>query len=70
MKSEREKQLEEIIKILKEENDNLKDEVESLWMMMDELTRPPDDGWSKLLDKSNLDIVTRVLMMTKKKADA
>ena len=70
MKSDREKKLEAIIKILKEENDSLKEEVDSLWLMIDEMTSPPDDGWSQLLDESKLDIVTRTLMISKKKVDA
>jgi len=41
-----------------------------LWMMMDEMTRPGRDEWSQLVDELNLDIVTRALMISKKKVDA
>ena len=53
----------------KEENAKLKDEVDSLWAMMDEMTKSDIQNWSHLMEELKADVVTRALMVTKKKAD-
>jgi len=54
---------------LREENKQLKDEVDSLWMMLDEMTKTDIDNWSSILEELQLDVATRALMVSKKKAD-
>ena len=75
------KNKEEIIKILSEEindlieenkkliklNEQLQDEVESLWMIMDEMTQSDIDNHAHLLKDLKADIITKTLMMSKKK---
>ena len=53
----------------KKENAELKDEVESLWAMMDEITKSDIENFSHILDEIKADVVTKALMVTKKKAD-
>ena len=67
---EQRQKYEKIVNILLKENENLKDEVESLWMMMDEMTKTDIENWSKITSDLKLDVVSRALMVTKKKADA
>ena len=55
---------------LRSENKHLKDEVESLWMMMDEMTKSDIENWSHLIKDLEKDTAVRALMVTKKKADA
>jgi len=62
--------LEEKIIKARKENKNLKDEVDSLWAMMDEMTKSDVENWSHLLEELKTDVITRALMVTKKKADA
>ena len=62
------KLLEELIEKAKKENAELKDEVDSLWAMMDEITKSDIENFSHLLDELKADVVTRALMVTKKKA--
>jgi cell division septum initiation protein DivIVA len=50
-------------------NDNLRDEIESLWMMMDEMAKTDTKSWSGVMEDLKLDIATRTLMATKKKAE-
>ena len=65
----------EIDRLLKErevllrDNDRLKDEVESLWSMMDEMTKTDIENWSKILEELSMDVVHRALMVSKKKVD-
>ena len=65
----------EINKLLKEReillknNERLKDEVDSLWSMMDEMTKTDIENWSKILEELSLDVVHRALMVSKKKVD-
>jgi regulator of replication initiation timing len=54
---------------LKYENEQLKDEVESLWMMMDEMTKTDIENWTSILQELHIDVASRALMVTKKKAD-
>lgn len=75
------KNKEEIIKILSEEindlieenkkliklNEQLQDEVDSLWMIMDEMTQSDIDNHAHLLKDLKTDIITKTLMMSKKK---
>jgi len=62
--------LEKKLKELKEDNRRLQDEVDSLWMMMDEMTKADMDNWMHLLDEIETDVAVRALMVSKKKADA
>jgi regulator of replication initiation timing len=54
---------------LRSENKQLKDEVESLWMMMDEMTKTDIENWTSILQELHIDVASRALMVTKKKAD-
>ena len=65
MNDKKDKTIEKLVK----ENKRLRDEVESLWFMLDELTKTDIENWSSIFEKLDLDIATRVLMVTKKKAD-
>tara|TARA_R110000824_G_scaffold160894_1_gene335861 strand:- start:120 stop:350 length:231 start_codon:yes stop_codon:yes gene_type:complete len=64
------KKLKEKIRQLEEENKKLTDEVDSLWAMMDEMTKSDIENWSHLLKDIEKDVLVRALMITKKKADA
>ena len=69
---ELEKQIEiaeEALKKVKEENASLQDEVDSLWSMMDEITKSDIENWSHLVDELKTDVVEKSLMITKKVAD-
>jgi predicted nuclease with TOPRIM domain len=61
--------LEEMIRKAKKENAELKDEVDSLWAMMDEITKSDIENFSHILDEIRADVITKTLMVTKKKAD-
>ncbi len=61
--------LEELIKKAKKENAELQDEVESLWAMMDEITKSDIENFSHILEDIKADVITKTLMVTKKKAD-
>jgi len=60
---------EEALKKVREENISLQDEVNSLWAMMDEMTKSDIENWSHIMDEVKSDVITRTLMVTKKKAD-
>jgi predicted nucleic acid-binding Zn-ribbon protein len=60
---------EEALKKVKKENETLKDEVDSLWSMMDEITKSDVENFSHLLEEMKSDVITKTLMITKKKAD-
>ena len=62
--------LEEELEKLKEKNKKLTDEVESLWAMMDEMTKADIKNWAHLVEDLEKDVLVRALMVTKKKADA
>ena len=64
------KRLLKIVKKLKQSNEDLQDEVDSLWLMLDEMTKSDIENWSHLLDEIKADVATRALMVCKKKADA
>tara|TARA_R110000824_G_scaffold24884_6_gene87138 strand:+ start:1572 stop:1832 length:261 start_codon:yes stop_codon:yes gene_type:complete len=55
--------------ILLKNNERLRDEVDSLWSMMDEMTKTDIENWSKILEELSLDVVHRALMVSKKKVD-
>ena len=61
--------LEELIDKAKKENEALKDEVDSLWAMMDEITKSDIENFSHILDELRADVITKTLMVTKKKED-
>lgn len=61
--------LEKLIIKAKEENAKLKDEVDSLWAMMDEITKSDIENFSHILEELKADVITKALMVTKKKAD-
>ena len=65
MKDEKDKLIEKLVK----ENKELRDEVESLWFMLDEMTKTDVENWSSIFEKLDLDAASRALMVTKKKAD-
>jgi regulator of replication initiation timing len=66
---------EELIEIIAEnkeltvKNEALQDEVDSLWAMMDEITKSDIENFSHILDEIKADVVTRALMVSKKKVD-
>ena len=69
LKKEIEK-LEKLIEKAKKENAELKDEVDSLWAMMDEMAKSDVQNWTHILDKLEKDTAINVLMATKNKAEA
>jgi hypothetical protein len=83
MKADSKDELKSIIEVLKDEiyeladenkglvtkNENLQDEVDSLWAMMDEITKSDIENFSHILDEIRADVITRVLMVSKKKVD-
>jgi len=69
---ELEKQIEiadEALKKVREENEKLQDEVDSLWAMMDEITKSDIENWSHLVEGLKSDVIEKTLMITKKVAD-
>jgi predicted nuclease with TOPRIM domain len=55
---------------LDEANEKLQDEVDSLWAMMDEMTKTDIKNWAHILNKLEKDTKAHPLMITKKVADA
>jgi regulator of replication initiation timing len=49
---------------------SLRDEVNSLWAMMDEMTKSDIENWSHLLNEIKADVITRALMVSKTKGEA
>ena len=49
-------------------NENLQDENDSLWAMMDEITKSDIENFSNILEDLEKDVIVRSLMITKKKA--
>ena len=62
--------LKEHLKKANKEKEKLQDEVDSLWAMMDEMTKSDIENWTHLLDQLEKDTAVKALMVTKKKADA
>jgi len=56
-------------KKLEQANTKLQDEVDSLWAMLDEMTKTDIESWAKLAKDMKSDTVTKALMVSKK-ADA
>ena len=63
------KKLDKLIEKAKKENAELKDEVDSLWSMMDEITKSDIENFSHILEELKADVITKALMVTKKVAD-
>jgi len=66
---ELEKQIElaeEALKKVKKENVALKDEVDSLWAMMDETAKSDIENWSHIIDQVKSDVIAEALKATKK----
>ena len=64
------KELKEKNKLLQEENKKLRDENDSLWGMLDEITKSDVENYTHLLKELESDFITRALMITNKKVDA
>lgn len=66
---------EELIEVIAENkelvvrNEALQDEVDSLWAMMDEITKSDIQNFSHILDEIKADVITKALMVSKKKVD-
>jgi hypothetical protein len=69
MSKKDDKTKDQLINELQKENQQLKDEVDSLWMMLDEMTKTDIENWSSILEELQLDVASRALMVTKKKVD-
>jgi len=67
-----ESEIEELIEENKQlilKNEELQEEVDSLWLMMDEITKSDIENFSHILDEIKADVITRALMVSKKKVD-
>jgi pyrroloquinoline quinone (PQQ) biosynthesis protein C len=64
------KKLKQQLEKAEKEKEKLQDEVDSLWAMMDEMTKSDIENWSHLIKDLEKDTAVRALMVTKKKADA
>ena len=66
---------EEVVELIAEnkqlsaKKEALQDEVDSLWAMMDEITKSDIQNFSHILDEIKADAITRALMVSKKKVD-
>ena len=54
---------------LYDENLRLKDEVTSLWAMLDEITESDKAAWLKILEELDSDTLAKGMMISKKKVD-
>ena len=70
MSDEEIKNFEQQIKKIELEKEKLQDEVDSLWAMMDEMTKSDIENWAHLIKDLERDTAVRALMITKKIADA
>lgn len=59
----------EIIKQLQEENEQLREENDSLWFLLDEIKKADIKNWTHLLSQLKSTIASRALMATTLKAD-
>ena len=59
----------EKIEVLKESNVKLKDELDSLWSLMDELKEADIKNYSHLIKQLQQEYIEKSLMTTNKKAD-
>jgi len=62
------KEINNLIEALLAKNKALQDEVDSLWAMMDEITKSDIENFSNILEDLEKDVLVRSLMITKKKA--
>jgi len=62
------KKLVEINKNMVAKNASMRDEIDSLWLMMDEMTKSDIENWSSILEELKENVVVSALMVTKKKA--
>jgi len=62
------KKLVEINKNIVTKNAKMRDEIDSLWLMMDEMTKSDIENWSGILEDLKENVVVSALMVTKKKA--
>jgi len=60
------KETEENIKTIKEENAKLKDELDSLWSMMDELKESDIKNWAHVVKHLQEQYISESLISTKK----
>ena len=60
---------EKALKKVKKENTKLKDEVDSLWAMMDEIAESDIENWTHLVKDVQKGLEEKVLMTTTKVAD-
>ena len=63
------KNAKKVIEDIKKENKKLQEEVDSLWAMMDEMTKSDIESHAHLLKELESDALIRSLMITKKKVD-
>ena len=63
------KNAKKVIEEMKKENQKLQEEVDSLWAMMDEMTKSDIENHAHLLKELESDAFIRSLMITKKKVD-
>jgi len=63
------KKTEEDLEEVQKNNIKLRDELESLWSMMDELKKADIKNWGHLVKQLQDEMVTKSLMTTTKKAD-
>ena len=63
------KKTEESLKEVVDENAKLKDEVDSLWGLLDDINESDIENYSHLLEKVQQDAILNKLMTTTKKAD-
>tara|TARA_R110002073_G_scaffold241088_1_gene402929 strand:- start:617 stop:823 length:207 start_codon:yes stop_codon:yes gene_type:complete len=62
--------LEKQLNVLKQKNKKLQDEVDSLWAMMDEMTKADIENWKHLMKDLEKDTIVKALMVSKVKAEA
>ncbi len=63
------KNAKKVIEDIKKENKKLQEEVDSLWAMMDEMTKSDIENHAHLLKELESDALIKSLMITKKKVD-
>jgi len=66
----KEEEIKKRILELEKKNEELQDEVDSLWAMMDEMTAADIENWKHLWDDIAKDVAIRALMISKTKVDA
>tara|TARA_R110000765_G_scaffold225615_1_gene329624 strand:+ start:145 stop:396 length:252 start_codon:yes stop_codon:yes gene_type:complete len=67
-----EKEVQNLVDVNKDmaiKNADMRDEINSLWLMMDEMTKSDIENWSGILEDLKENVVVSALMVTKKKAE-